>query len=118
MESIEEQWRKDSSDLCNVIAKLQEDNRRLVRVQSTTGPTDKGDDVETSGVPANGEILQQMKDTIEKQRDDIRSKEKEMQEKINEIDNVRFFNRYLYCFLNCRNRLTRHPHLFCTIVIQ
>ncbi|XP_044763444.1 RILP-like protein homolog isoform X2 [Coccinella septempunctata] len=109
LESIEEQWRKDSNDLYNAIAKLQEENRRLLRVQNSTTPNDKENEIETSENPANGEILQQMKDTIEKQRDEIRSKDRQIQEKINEIENMR--SNYERIQASTRDAKRKHKNL-------
>ncbi|XP_045468495.1 RILP-like protein homolog isoform X3 [Harmonia axyridis] len=109
LEAIEEQWRKDSNELYNVIAKLQEENRRLLKVQTSSSPNDKENEVETSENPGNGEILQQMKDTIEKQRDEIRSKDRQIQEKINEIDNMK--SNYERLQASTRDAKRKHKNL-------
>lgn len=66
-----------------MVAKLQEENRRLLKdlspnhTSTTLTPTTDGD------------MLQRLKDSIEKQRDEIRLKEKLLEEKADDVDNVR-----------------------------
>lgn len=65
-----------------MVAKLQEENRRLLKDQSPNHTS-------ASITPTtDSDILQRLKDTIEKQRDDIRFKEKILQEKTDDVDNV------------------------------
>lgn len=82
LEAIEEQWRSETKELVDVVAKLQEENRRLLKDQSPNHtatiltPTTEND------------MLQRLKDSIEKQRDEIRFKEKLLQEKADDVDIV------------------------------
>ncbi|CAH1184339.1 unnamed protein product [Phyllotreta striolata] len=83
LEIIEEQWRSETKDLVSMVSKLQEENRRLLKEQSPNHspshltPTTEND------------ILQRLKDSVEKQRDEIRYKEKLLQEKNGDVDNLK-----------------------------
>ncbi|XP_028131090.1 RILP-like protein homolog isoform X1 [Diabrotica virgifera virgifera] len=83
LEIIEEQWRSETKELVSMVSKLQEENRRLVKEQSP------------NHTPANltptteNDILQRLKDSVEKQRDEIRFKEKLLQEKNLDVDNLK-----------------------------
>ncbi|XP_072381356.1 RILP-like protein homolog isoform X2 [Diabrotica undecimpunctata] len=83
LEIIEEQWRSETKELVSMVSKLQEENRRLVKEHSP------------NHTPANltptteNDILQRLKDSVEKQRDEIRFKEKLLQEKNLDVDNLK-----------------------------
>lgn len=83
LEVIEEQWRSESKDLVGMVSKLQEENRRLLKehspnhTPSNLTPTTEND------------ILQRLKNSVEKQRDEIRFKEKLLQEKNGDVDNLK-----------------------------
>uniref|UniRef100_V5G8A3 RH1 domain-containing protein n=1 Tax=Anoplophora glabripennis TaxID=217634 RepID=V5G8A3_ANOGL len=83
LETIEEQWRSETKELVALVSRLQEENRRLLKEQSPNhtyvpiAPTTDND------------MLQRLKDSVEKQRDEIRLKEKLLQEKNLDVDNVR-----------------------------
>uniref|UniRef100_A0AAR5Q7E7 RH1 domain-containing protein n=1 Tax=Dendroctonus ponderosae TaxID=77166 RepID=A0AAR5Q7E7_DENPD len=84
LEAIEEQWRSETKELVSMVAKLQEENRKLVKVQnpnnqSPTTPPDGND----------AEMLQKLKDSLEKHREEIREKEKLIQEKCLDADNLK-----------------------------
>lgn len=80
METIEEQWRSETKELVTMVAKLQEENRRLLKDQSPN--------LTTVMSTTDSDMLQRLKDSIEKQRDEIRLKEKLLQEKADDADNV------------------------------
>lgn len=83
LEIIEEQWRSETKELIGMVSKLQEENRRLVKEQSP------------NHTPANvtptteNDILRRLKDSVEKHRDEIRFKEKLLQEKNIDVDNLK-----------------------------
>lgn len=80
LEIIEEQWRAESKELVNLVSRLEEKNRRLA----------KGQGQETVvATPEDGAVLQSLKTTLEKQRDELKIKEKSLQEKTNDVDMVR-----------------------------
>lgn len=84
MEAIEEQWRGESKELLAEVSRLQEENRRLAKDVSPshqpTSPPPPGND---------GDVLQKLKGNLEKQRDEIRIKEKLLQEKCCDIENLK-----------------------------
>lgn len=79
LEIIEEQWRAESKELVNLVSRLEEKNRRLA----------KGQGQETVvAIPEDGAVLQSLKTTLEKQRDELKIKEKSLQEKTNDVETV------------------------------
>ncbi|KAJ8956374.1 hypothetical protein NQ318_015112 [Aromia moschata] len=83
LEAIEEQWRSETTELVALVSRLQEENRRLVKEHSpnhtypaVTATTDN-------------DVLQRLKDSVEKQRDEIRLKERLLQEKASDVDNLK-----------------------------
>ncbi|XP_074026771.1 rab interacting lysosomal protein like isoform X2 [Leptinotarsa decemlineata] len=83
LEIIEEQWRSESKDLVGMVARLQEENKKLMKEQS---PNYTLSQLTPS---ADGDILQKLKDSLEKQRDEIRLKEKMLLEKNTDVDNLK-----------------------------
>lgn len=77
-----------------MVAKLQEENRRLLKDQSPNHTT-------TVLSTTDGDILQRLKDSIEKQRDEIRLKEKLLQERSDDVDNVSklYYEQNIYLIL-------------------
>ncbi|XP_019877849.1 RILP-like protein homolog isoform X1 [Aethina tumida] len=84
LEAIEEQWRTDTKELVGVVSKLQEENRRLVKDLSPNHQVRASTDVQSDGA-----MLQRLKDSLEKQRDEIRLKEKLLQEKATDNENLK-----------------------------
>lgn len=84
-----------------MVTKLQEDNRRLLKDQS---PNHSSTIVTTS---SDSDMLQRLKDSIEKQRDEIRLKEKLLQEKADDVENVNIKRKYYFgyyldiCITHC-----------------
>lgn len=88
LEIIEEQWRTESKELVNLVSRLQEENRRLA----------KGQGQETVvATPEDGAVLQSLKTTFEKQRDELKIKEKLLQEKSNDVETVSGETKVLVC---------------------
>ncbi|XP_066144371.1 RILP-like protein homolog isoform X1 [Euwallacea fornicatus] len=85
LEVIEEQWRSETKELVTVVSKLQEENRKLLKDQNPNNysPTTSTDCLN------DAEMLQRLKDSLEKQRDEIREKEKMIQEKCLDVDNLK-----------------------------
>ncbi|XP_050310640.1 LOW QUALITY PROTEIN: RILP-like protein homolog [Anthonomus grandis grandis] len=83
LETIEEQWRSETKDLVEMVSKLQEENRKLAKIQNPhTSPLTTPDGV-------NDEVLKKLQDTLEKQRDELREKEKLLQEKCLDAENLK-----------------------------
>lgn len=82
LEVIEEQWRTESNELVNLVSRLQEENRRLAK--------DHSSDYESlpPETPNDSAILQNLKASLEKQRDEIKSKDKLLQDKCYDVESV------------------------------
>ncbi|KAJ8967013.1 hypothetical protein NQ314_003130 [Rhamnusium bicolor] len=83
LEAIEEQWRSETKELVSMVSRLQEENRRLLKEQS---PNHTYSPLPPS---ADSDMLQRLKDSLEKQRDEIRLKEKLLQERSCDVDNLK-----------------------------
>ncbi|KAF5301082.1 hypothetical protein FQA39_LY10901 [Lamprigera yunnana] len=86
LEAIEEQWRSESKELLALVSKLQEENRKLAKVQGIPqdleGPW-------CSETVSNGDMLQKLQTSLEKQRDEMRVKEKLLQEKCCDVEKMK-----------------------------
>lgn len=84
LEAIEEQWRIESRELVSVVSKLQDENRRLVKVQGSSQafelPQESNSDYDV--------MLQRLQTIIDKQREELRVKERKLQEKTSETEAV------------------------------
>lgn len=87
LEFIEEQWRSETKELLSLVSKLQEENRRLVKVNDCTN---QGEVPSHDGVNCDGVMLQKLKASLEKQRDELKSKEKLLQDKCCDIEVVTY----------------------------
>lgn len=85
LEAIEEQWRSETKELVSVVAKLQEDNRRLLKDQNPDNQLSNG----STDCLHDAVMLQRLKDNLEKQREEIREKEKLIQEKNLDAENLK-----------------------------
>lgn len=88
LELIEEQWRAESKELVNLVARLQEENRRLAKGQGQDTQQHQQLDVTT----ADSAVLQSLKTMLEKQRDELKVKEKLLQDKCSDIEVVSLVN--------------------------
>ncbi|XP_029053667.1 RILP-like protein homolog isoform X4 [Osmia bicornis bicornis] len=80
LEQIEEHWRQESRDLVGMVTRLQEENRRLAEaLQESRSDTSQEVDVA---------VLQHLRSMIDKQRDQIRARDKELLQKNMEIENL------------------------------
>lgn len=93
MEAIEEQWRIESRELVSVVSKLQDENRRLVKVQGSSQIVDMPQDSNSD----SDAMLQRLQTIIDKQREELRVKERKLQEKTSECEAV---NKILYFLEN------------------
>jgi chromosome segregation ATPase len=84
LEVIEEQWRAETKELLAVVSRLQEENRRLAKDASPSHQP-----LSPTLQHGNGDVLQKLKDSVEKQRDEIRIKDKLLQDKCCDIDNLK-----------------------------
>ncbi|XP_055621278.1 RILP-like protein homolog [Toxorhynchites rutilus septentrionalis] len=97
MESIEEQWRIETRDLLQLISRLQAENRRLTKAQVIEVTPrdliqDSHDILHTSSdmhcLNCDSSTISQLKLKLSEQNDDIKSKERELLDKLSEINNM------------------------------
>lgn len=86
LEAIEEQWRSESKELLALVSRLQEENRKLVKVQGTSQLPER---VSPTEIVNNSDMLQKLQLSLEKQRDEIRAKEKLLQEKCYDMEKMK-----------------------------
>ncbi|KAK2723143.1 RILP-like protein homolog isoform X2 [Artemia franciscana] len=90
LEILEDTWRQECRELSDVISRLQEENRRLCvslkeRENTKTTPTNTAED-ELESVIAKYNRLREL---VDKQRDQIRSKEKDLAMKTVELETIK-----------------------------
>ncbi|XP_033329257.1 rab interacting lysosomal protein like isoform X2 [Megalopta genalis] len=83
LEQIEEHWRQESRDLVGMVTRLQEENRRLAEALH-----ESRSDTFTASQEVDVAVLQHLRSMIDKQRDQIRARDKEMAQKNLEIENL------------------------------
>ncbi|KAB0791734.1 hypothetical protein PPYR_03534 [Photinus pyralis] len=86
LEAIEEQWRAESKELLALVSRLQDENRKLAKVRGTSQVAER---VSPTEIVNNSDMLQKLQLTLEKQRDEIRVKEKLLQEKCGDMEKMR-----------------------------
>lgn len=84
LEAIEEQWRIESRELVSVVSKLQDENRRLVKVQGLSQSIDLPQETNSD----SDVMLQRLQTIIDKQREELRVKERKLQEKTSDSEAV------------------------------
>uniref|UniRef100_A0A6B2EGF0 Putative myosin class ii heavy chain n=1 Tax=Phlebotomus kandelakii TaxID=1109342 RepID=A0A6B2EGF0_9DIPT len=91
LETIEEQWRSESSDLVALVSRLQDENKRLAtQIQSGVDP-DSGVEMQmdsTGGQDDDFQLLQRLRSQVEKQRNELMRKDMELEEKVADIESV------------------------------
>lgn len=114
MESIEEQWRLETRDLLQLISRLQSENRKLSKlctpvqtaavIQSiNSSDASNSDDVLCSNCDSSP--LYKLKLKMNEQNDEIKSKERELQDKTTEIINLSVqLERIKKSITECRRR--------------
>lgn len=83
LEQIEEHWRQDSRDLVGMVTRLQEENRRLAGALQ-----ESRSDTFTASQEVDIAVLQHLRSMIDKQRDQIRARDKELMQKTVELENL------------------------------
>ncbi|XP_011498088.1 PREDICTED: RILP-like protein homolog isoform X2 [Ceratosolen solmsi marchali] len=90
LEQIEEHWRQESRDLLEMVTRLQEENRRLAATVQETR-TDSGDGDKqtfTASQEVDIAVLQRLRTMIDKQREQIRNRDRELSQKDAEMENL------------------------------
>lgn len=105
LEFIEDQWRTETNDLTSLVSALQNENKRLVKQTqdlqsgsahssglgaSLTESIISITNNELHSALSDSQVLQRLKEQIYRQRDEIKCKERDLEEKITEIDHVSF----------------------------
>ncbi|XP_055613940.1 RILP-like protein homolog [Uranotaenia lowii] len=98
MESIEEQWRIETRDLLQVISRLQSENRRLTKSQNIEQVITKHSNIDSTNADhhsnnsfcanCDSSNISKLKIKINEQNDEIKFKDREMEDKISEINNL------------------------------
>lgn len=83
LEQTEEHWRQESRDLVGMVTRLQEENRRLAESLQ-----ESRSDTFTASQEVDTQVLQRLRSMIDKQRDQIRARDKELMQKSTEIENL------------------------------
>ncbi|KYN36642.1 RILP-like protein like protein [Trachymyrmex septentrionalis] len=91
LEQIEEHWRQESRDLVAMVTRLQEENRRLAESLHESRSDSQYSSKQTT-ITASQEVdiavLQHLRSMIDKQREQIRARDRELSQKTAEIENV------------------------------
>lgn len=98
MESIEEQWRIETRDLLQLISRLQNENRRLVKAQNNDTLSPKSYQSDTPSVESqpdnmfcsncDSSTISKLKSKINEQSGELKVKEREIHEKTSEISSL------------------------------
>lgn len=98
MESIEEQWRIETRDLLQLISRLQNENRRLIKAQNNDSLSSKSYQNDTPSVESqhsnifcancDSSTISKLKSKINEQSDEMKYKERELHEKLSEMTNM------------------------------
>ncbi|KAG7204679.1 hypothetical protein KM043_005094 [Ampulex compressa] len=83
LEHIEEHWRQESRDLVGMVTRLQEENRRLAEALQ-----ESRSDTFTATQEVDVAVLQHLQAMIDKQREQIRVRDREIAQKGGEIENL------------------------------
>ncbi|KAK2580257.1 hypothetical protein KPH14_012508 [Odynerus spinipes] len=87
LEQIEEHWRQESRDLVGMVTRLQEENRRLAEALRES-QSDSQYSAFTASQEVDVSVLQHLRSMIDKQRDQIRTRDRELTQKTVEIENL------------------------------
>ncbi|XP_029173445.1 RILP-like protein homolog isoform X1 [Nylanderia fulva] len=91
LEQIEEHWRQESRDLVAMVTRLQEENRRLAETLQESRSDSQYSSKQTTITPSQEvdiAVLQHLRSMIDKQRDQIRARDRELSQKTAEIENL------------------------------
>lgn len=91
LEQIEEHWRQESRDLVAMVTRLQEENRRLAEALQESQSDSQYSSKQTTITPSQEvdiAVLQHLRSMIDKQRDQIRARDRELSQKTTEIENL------------------------------
>ncbi|KAF6029869.1 RILPL1 [Bugula neritina] len=85
LEQIEESYRSETKDLCQMVSNLQEQNRKLKsRLHENTSGQEAADEKTQEDL----QVIQTLKETVTKQRGQIKGLQTEIKQKDNEVDSM------------------------------
>ncbi|KAG5667196.1 hypothetical protein PVAND_015187 [Polypedilum vanderplanki] len=87
LEAIEESWRAETRELLAAISRLQDENRRLQKVANESTPAHNNSPNKLQN--EDFQLIQKLKEQIDKQRDEIKNKDADIEDKIFSIDIMR-----------------------------
>ncbi|XP_022223193.1 LOW QUALITY PROTEIN: RILP-like protein homolog [Drosophila obscura] len=103
LELIEEQWRSETNELVDLVSSLQDENKRLVKqtqdLQSSSAQSSglgasltesiiSMTNNELHSALSDTQVLQRLKEQIYKQRDELKQRERELQDKYSELEHL------------------------------
>ncbi|XP_073990648.1 rab interacting lysosomal protein like isoform X2 [Rhodnius prolixus] len=88
LEQIEEHWREESHEMVAVVNRLQEENRKLLKALATKQDTSTGNHSHPLSPEVDVTVLQRSRASIDKLRDQLKLKDREVNAKITEIENL------------------------------
>lgn len=87
LELVEDVWRGEAQDLLSQIAQLQEENKTLLTNLSNKDPLSEEDLQRHEGMTERErQVMKKLKDVVDKQRDEIRAKDREITLKNEDIE--------------------------------
>ncbi|XP_061913516.1 RILP-like protein 1 [Entelurus aequoreus] len=90
LELVEDVWRGEAQDLLSQIALLQDENKSLLNNISTRDPMTEEDLQRHEGMSERErQVMKKLKEVVDKQRDEIRAKDRELTLKNEDIEAVR-----------------------------
>ncbi|XP_053728567.1 RILP-like protein 1 isoform X3 [Synchiropus splendidus] len=87
LELVEDVWREEAQDLLHQIAQLQEENKSLLTNMSTKDSLSEEDLQRHEGMTEREkEVMKKLKEVVDKQRDEIRAKDRELTLKNDDVE--------------------------------
>uniref|UniRef100_A0A3Q0RI53 RILP-like protein 1 n=1 Tax=Amphilophus citrinellus TaxID=61819 RepID=A0A3Q0RI53_AMPCI len=87
LELVEDVWRGEAQDLLSQIAQLQEENKTLLTTMSIKDPLSEEDLQRHEGMTERErQVMKKLKEVVDKQRDEIRAKDRELTLKNEDIE--------------------------------
>jgi len=88
IEQLEENWKKESHELLQTISRLQEQNKKLQSSLKEREELDKSIPRSPIAKEPDWDLFEKIRESNEKQREQLREKEKELQDKVSEAETL------------------------------
>lgn len=88
LEQIEEHWRQESHDLVAMVTRLQEENRKLSSSLAERQDHLPDEAAQATSPEVDVAVLQRLRNLIDQQRDQIRTRDRELNAKSTEVENL------------------------------